>query len=137
MKRREFISTSCLACAGIATAVLLPSCGSALPLSKGVVEKNTIIASLTPMGESNILIIRNMQLDSDILVVKTNGNYKALKMMCTHETQPLTATSTGLYCASHGSRFDLDGQVVKEPARRPLTSYPCEVYDSTIKIQIG
>lgn len=138
MNRRNFINTSCLACAGIiTTAVILPSCGSALPLSKATLTENKLVASLLPMGTSNIMIVRNMNLDADILVVKNNsGGYKSLRMMCTHESQPLTATATGLVCPSHGSQFNLDGDVVREPATKKLTEYRCEVLNESITIYL-
>ena len=61
----------------------------------------------------------------DVLVMKLpDGGFRSLYLQCTHRDQAVTATPTGLYCPSHGSRFALDGSVQEGPATRPLISLP-------------
>lgn len=139
MERREFIGKTCSACAGIATLGLLSSllqgCSS-LPMASATIENKMIRVSLENMAASNVMIVRNAKLDSDILLVKKGEEYTALKMTCTHQIQPLTATSTGLYCSSHGSTFDLDGNATREPAVKPLKKYQLEKNNSEIIIHL-
>jgi Rieske Fe-S protein len=58
-------------------------------------------------------------------------------MQCSHQNQPLSATKTGLFCASHGSAFDLEGNVTVEPATDPLRKFKTEVNNATIKIYLS
>ncbi len=130
MTRRSFISQTCVACAGAlslgAIATMLQGCSS-LPVAMATIDQKVIRVNPMEMANTQVMIVRVKNLDSDILLVKTNDGYRALKMTCTHQIQPLTATSTGLYCSAHGSTFDLEGKVTREPAQRPLIQYKTAV----------
>ncbi len=77
-------------------------------------------------------------MEFDILLVKkSDGTYNALYMQCTHQSQPLTASKTGLFCSSHGSGFDLDGNVTIEPATRPLRKFKTEAGSDAVKIYLS
>ena len=90
---------------------------------------------LTSFVESNLVIVRDLQMPFDILLVKkSEQEYNAIYMKCSHEENPLTATKTGLYCSSHGSSFDLDGKVLKEPAPKPLTTFETKLNENSISI---
>lgn len=125
--RRDFLKTACGFCAAITaigmTATLLEGCKS-IPVVKASPENNKLRVPLTAFGESNYVFVRAAGMESDMLLVKKpDGTFTALLMQCSHEAQPLTVSGTSIYCASHGSRFDLDGNVTKEPATRPLQKY--------------
>jgi nitrite reductase/ring-hydroxylating ferredoxin subunit len=80
---------------------------------------------------SNLAIVRDNQAEFDILLVKKSEDlFEAIYMKCSHRENPLTATETGLYCSAHGSIFDLDGNVKKEPATAPLQKFPVD-FDRT------
>src|ERR1700754_5168139 len=107
MDRRAFIKNSCTFC--IAATGLgfiasgLSSCASA-HVYKSVIENGMIAVPVTSFAESNTLIVRNPKLEYDILLVKkSEENYNALYMKCTHQDNPLTGGRNGLYCSSHGS----------------------------------
>jgi Rieske Fe-S protein len=57
-------------------------------------------------------------------------------MKCSHQDNSLTVTKTGLFCSSHGSTFDLEGNVTKEPALEPLKKFKTEINNSFAKIFI-
>lgn len=139
MHRRAFIKTTCLGCAGLSliglTVSQISSCAPAFPIFKTSFKGNRITVPLSSFVESNLLIVRDMQVEFDILLVrKSVSDYTAIYMKCSHQSNPVTATRNGLYCSSHGSSFDLDGQVTKEPANGPLQLFPTELKDETIII---
>jgi cytochrome b6-f complex iron-sulfur subunit len=55
-----------------------------------------------------------------------NGVY-AMTLICTHQGcdigQNGTVSPSGLYCACHGSAFDVHGNVVRGPAPSPLAHF--------------
>ena len=83
-----------------------------------------------------MVIVRNKNMEYDILLIKSGNTYTALQMKCTHQDNPLTVNSSGLFCASHGSVFDLNGNVTKEPALQPLKKYNTQINDSEIQIKL-
>lgn len=141
MKRREFVQKSCLACGAWITSTLawssLTSCNS---LPKIVAKKTTgrYILPLTSFVESPILIIQREDAEFDALVVKTSlDQYHTLEMKCSHQNQPLTATLQGLHCASHGSRFSLEGMVEVEPATRPIARFKTNLVEEHLEIDFN
>lgn len=139
--RREFIKRTCTLCAGIAGLGILTSqltgC-NLLPICKGEECKGMISVPLISFTDKiNMIIVRNNQLDYDILLIKIDeNNYNALQMKCTHQDNPLIANQTGLYCSAHGSTYDLEGKVTKEPALSPLKKFKTEKNNSSILIDV-
>ena len=126
----------CMGLAGLgAIATQLSSCAP-LPVLKGESKEGIISVPLTSFTDkSNVMIVRNAQLDFDIALVKNSGSdYTALLMKCTHQDNPLSLTKNGLYCASHGSALDLKGNVTQEPAMAPLKRFTTEITNSSILI---
>ena len=137
--RRDFIKKSCTLCAGLAGFGILSSqlTGCApLPIYKVEMERNVITVPLSGFSnKNNLLIVRSSKLDFDILLIKlADDKYDALFMKCTHQANPLTAHKNGLSCPSHGSTFDLQGNVTKEPALIPLKKFKTEISNSSIQI---
>lgn len=134
--RRSFIKQSCTICLGGFALGWLSAC-AAIPVIKTENTKGLVTVPLSSFTEkNNSVIVRNSQLEFDILVVKSGSSYQALQMKCTHQDNPLTASSSGLFCSAHGSTFDLRGNVTKEPALVPLKKYSTELNESTIIINL-
>jgi len=73
--------------------------------------------------------------DGTILLVKAeSGEYRALDATCTHQGCQVRPTGSGLTCPCHGSSYNLDGEVVRGPAQKPLHYYNTEVKAETIEI---
>jgi nitrite reductase/ring-hydroxylating ferredoxin subunit len=109
----------------------LNSCAPALPTFKTKISGQSINVPISFFETSNLAIVRDNQAEFDILLVKKNEElFEAIYMKCSHRENPLTATETGLYCSAHGSVFDLDGNVKKEPATAPLQKFPVD-FDRT------
>jgi cytochrome b6-f complex iron-sulfur subunit len=138
--RRDFIKSGCAACVLMASgASLLESCATPLPLvnTTSTTSELQIGAENFISTKGNMLIVRTKQLENDILLIKNGETYKALLLRCTHEGVGLTPTANKIYCTSHGSVFDLDGRVQKEPALRPLKTYNTEVINNKIIIHLS
>jgi Rieske Fe-S protein len=140
MDRRDFIKNSCVYCIGamaIGVAVTeLASCTN-IPIYKSATNKE-IPVPLTSFAQSKIVIVRPDHNEFDILLVKkSDTEYLALLMKCTHRDNPLNATKDGLYCPAHGSRFDLNGDVLQEPATRPLKRYATSLDQNNVIINLN
>ena len=139
--RRAFIKDTCTACLGSSFVGLaftqLSGCSS-LPIYKANLNKQTVDVPLSSFVESNLLLIRDMQMPYDILLVKkSEKDFNAIYMKCSHRENPVSATKTGLYCSEHGSTFDLDGNVTKEPAPGPLKKFSTVLNETTITINLN
>lgn len=112
----------------------LSSCAP-IPVIKAGNEKGIMTVPLASFTEKNkMVIVRDGQLEFDILVVKSVDRFQALQMKCTHQDNPLTVNPSGLFCSAHGSTFDLNGNVTKEPALKPLKKYKTELNGSSLLI---
>jgi len=120
-----------------ASSVFLESCATGFPLVRARGDGDVLrVAESQFRSPSDMLIVRSDMLESDILLRRKDGRYLALYLQCTHEDIGLTPTREKIYCNAHGSVFDLDGKVVKEPARRPLRTFRTTVSNSEIVIHL-
>ncbi len=132
---------TCIACAGSSLIALtftqLTSCSS-FPVYKTSLSQKLVDVPLTSFAESNIVIVRDLQKPFDILLVKKSDvDFNAIYMKCSHRENPVSATKSGLYCAEHGSTFDLDGNVTKEPALEPLKKFKTSLKDNVLTIDLN
>ena len=140
MNRREFVLSGCGFCAmakaGVAT-LSLESCSAPGHLYKTTVTGGKLTVPVAEMAGKNQLIVRSTDMEFDLLLVKKKDEtFHALSMQCTHRQAPLSATSTGLVCNEHGSRFDLDGKVLQDPATKPLRVFRTELTEQNIIIHL-
>ena len=134
--RREFLKRTGIALTSLTLAgtlaEILASCASATgpTITHGTTTVN--VASLTTNG--SYLVDNNVQPDgTPILVIRQNATtFVALSMYCTHAGCQVNPPSNGsIYCACHGSRFDLNGNVIAGPAPSPLTKYSTQLNAET------
>jgi Rieske Fe-S protein len=142
MERRDFIKSGCGFCAGLAAfsvlAPLLEGCAPSDLIFKTQRQDGMITVPLLNMEGKKYLVVREPQLAYDLLLVKDNDmDFHTLAMECTHRQQALVVTSTGLTCNEHGSRFDLDGKVLQDPATRPLKKFSTELREKNIVIRLS
>lgn len=135
--RRNFIKDSAIVCGGaMLFGASLMSCTKLPVVKTQVVDKNIVIEEAT-LAEGNRWIVRAPQLDHDLLLVRKNaGGYHCLMMQCTHQDYPLTLAGNALVCNNHGSRFDLEGKVLKDPATKPLKRLTATLNQTKITIAV-
>ncbi|MBK7762855.1 MAG: Rieske (2Fe-2S) protein [Bacteroidetes bacterium] len=122
--RRKFLQQSCIACLSFSTlGILIESCGTTKRVSNLVYEANKFTLPLSDFIDRQTIVIRHRSLPYEILVVKQEKKFTALQMRCTHNDVALNFTGQKLVCNAHGSEFDLEGKVRKEPAAINLTQY--------------
>ena len=138
--RRGFIKTTCAICAAAAglgfVITELESCKTADP-STITVSKRGVTVPLNQMANQSILIIKSASLEYDIaLIKKSEAEYLALQMICTHRQNPVTVSSHGFFCPSHGSEFDMEGNATKGPAENPLKKFSTVIKEGKAIISI-
>ena len=139
MHRREFLYASCGYCGALATmsvlGALLEGCKPTDLIYKAESANSVLTVPLEKLNGKKQLVVRTSLIDFDLLLVRENETaFHTLLMQCTHRHAALVATSTGLVCNEHGSRFDLDGNVTQEPALTPLFRLKTEVAEGNILI---
>ena len=119
LSRREFLTKSTLAIAGVAVAAA--GCGNGQIGGAGgfitgptgpVTVKVSSIPALATQGQLAIL-----PTDSRIAVKRTGAaTFLALSTTCTHEGTTIGVVGgTSFECPNHGARFDSNGNVTRQP----------------------
>jgi Rieske Fe-S protein len=145
MERKEFLKKCGLSCLG-STVLLgfLQSCGTTKLLS-GAIEDSDLIVLLsdfeTKAGNEihykKYIVVSNYKLQYPICVYRLDEtNYSALWMRCTHQGAELQVFGDKLQCPAHGSEFDTKGNVVSNPADKPLRNFPVSIDGSRLKISL-
>ncbi len=147
--RREFIgkSLTTAAVAGGAGACLcgLSGCAGNTPkvddanVKRGEGELTLDVANI-PELESIGGSIRVKGGEGSLIVVRTDEEaYTALSNKCTHFGRPVDYDAAGgkLICSSFGhSAFDLEGKVLKGPAKKPLKRYETSLKDGKLVVAV-
>jgi Rieske Fe-S protein len=117
LSRRAFLTKSTLAVVGAAVAA---GCGdgdiggsftSPLPSGPTSVKVSTLPA-LATVGQ--LVVIPPA---TKLIAVKRTGptTFLAMSMVCTHEGSAINLTGNSFECPNHGSRFDSNGSVTRQP----------------------
>jgi Rieske Fe-S protein len=110
----------------------LSSCSS-LPTFETDIAQERVRVPISAFGTSEVLVVRVRLLMYDLALRKHQDNtYTAVLLRCTHADTQLTPAGEGYVCNAHGSRFDLDGKVLKGPAQKDLEQFPIETIRGNI-----
>jgi len=78
--------------------------------------------------------------DCEVLLMNINHKFFCLDARCTHAGAPLEEGQLDgevLTCPWHGSQFQVtDGKVIKGPAEKRLKTYPVNVKDDSVFIEL-
>ena len=136
LSRREFLSL----CAGAAGAGLVSGCAT-IPVYRTAIQSGRL--SLTRVefdalaGEKLAIALSAPELDKHVLLLQEpDGTLRAFSSECTHQACTVRPRGSFLVCPCHGSTFDLDGNVVRGPARKPLPTFPVTVENGRIEVQL-
>lgn len=135
MDRREFLLSTCKACAAmvLVPAAALEGCapsGKALAVKDGVIE-----VPMDALGSNGTAIVKAKGIGNKLMLVKrADGSFTALELNCPHKNGPLKQQGGHLVCQWHGSRFDLEGKVQNGPAKQDLKRYTTELSGDKLRI---
>ena len=86
----------------------------------------------------NVVLVTAEGLPEAIVLIRLDArSYRALGARCTHLGCQVRPEKRTLRCPCHGSAFDLEGKVIRGPARKHLTSYALEVKETTLEIVVS
>lgn len=145
MNRREFVTQTCVAClSGGLLSSVMAACSSthyatASMESKGISVLQSEFSEIKN-GQTSLrqfIIVSHNSLEFPIYLYRLNATeYSALWMKCTHQGSELQAAGDHLYCSSHGSEFDKQGNVSQGPAEKNLRSFPVTVLGEKLFIEL-
>lgn len=85
--------------------------------------------------DSKVIVVQVSELEYPIFIVqKDEDNYHALSVRCTHQGCHVRPKGNFLTCPCHGSIYDLNGKVIRGPAKAPLQSFDVEVAANGIDV---
>lgn len=144
LNRREFLAQTA---GGAALAAAAAACGDGVVsgVSSSVPRRNPsvpatekvsiVVASFPGLVTPGVLVKV-----SSFFAVKRTGvdTFDAFSMACTHEGCLVDITNGQQFdCPCHGSRFDNDGLVLRDPATRPLQKLTTSYIQATDTLTIN
>jgi Rieske Fe-S protein len=111
----------------VLTAGALAACGDGGDKAAASSETSKTSAPAAPNGAvaktSDVPVGSGVIVDGVVITQPTAGDFKGFSATCTHKGCAVNKVADGtIDCPCHGSKFGLDGAVVKGPATKPLQS---------------
>ncbi|MBN8826893.1 Rieske (2Fe-2S) protein [Spirosoma sp.] len=146
--RQNFLKTCGATCLGaISLSTLLSSCKSVYYAQMPLLKGNTIEVSrkefeiVSKKGDVTlrpfVLVEVKGQSFPIYLYRRSDTDYSAVLMKCSHQGNELNAHDGHLTCPAHGSEYDATGKVLEGPAEKSLTAYRVTADPQTIIIHIA
>ena len=140
MDRRNFFKNSCTFCLTAASSFsiisFLQSCSTINTLAANK-SNNTVLVPFTELDSKDSLILKIKGSEYDVAMIKTSsGQWKALQMLCTHQSNPIFFNGTNFRCNVHFSEFSKDGIPQIGPATKPLRILPIEKKSDSYSIKL-
>ena len=145
MKRRRFLKTSCLICAGASMGSFSMVGCAPTHYIPGIIESNGISILKSDFVNQKkkqvtirqFIIVQNDKLEFPIYLYRVSEDeYSAIWMQCSHQGNELQALGDQLYCPAHGSEFDNRGNVTQGPASHNLRTFPVRAESDKIFIDL-
>lgn len=145
--RREFLRIGAMATAGAIIA-------SQIPLGKAQAKGEewvAVLGKVKDLNEKDPVLIKAQFKDADgnamheeKLYVRwqqqgKSGRWVVLSSICTHLKCKVDFVSQddGFKCPCHGSRYDVDGHVLKKPAKKDLLDYSDQAYEEDGQLKLS
>jgi cytochrome b6-f complex iron-sulfur subunit len=93
------------------------------PLSTQQVEFDLGSTENYPIGTRTLIP------EAQAILIHDEDGFTALSLVCTHLGCIVNNNPNGFSCPCHGSQFSLYGELVKGPAKKPLTQLRVEITD--------
>ncbi len=120
-----------------------PTAAQTMPTVSGNYSGGNVtvsVGSSSPLSKTGTAALVNFS-NGSLLVDHPSGNvFHALSSICTHQSCQITGFDTGseqFICPCHGSRFDVNGNVVQGPAGRPLPKYQSQLNGTQLTIKVS
>lgn len=105
------------------------------PLQKGEAVERVVAGRVGELTPNSAKIFRFGSTPA-LLLLTSEGTYKAFSAVCTHLTCTVgfdSATGT-ILCPCHNGRFDLNGEVISGPPPKPLEGLQVELSGEEILV---
>ena len=149
MGRRQFCAGACQVASCAALASIVTACGDGqtspstpaamLPTLTGrfggsAVQVNATGTALASVGGAALV----ESVAGLFLLARTSASgFTAVDAVCAHEGCTVNGIAGDIYvCPCHGSRYDLNGQVVHGPAKASLRQYATTFADDVVTIRL-
>ena len=133
--RREFVVLSASALAGA-----LVGCSSlvSIPVSPVGGKVRLAVRNFPALSQPGgvLKILPDGEETPLYVLTRADGGYTVLSPICTHLSCTVNVEGATLLCPCHGSTYDREGRVLRGPAERPLTSYPTQLSDGVLQIDL-
>jgi cytochrome b6-f complex iron-sulfur subunit len=108
--------------------------GTGLLVLKGLFRYFNAQIDPLPQTEFDIGPVSNFPLGSrtviqeiPAIILNSQDKISAISLVCTHLGCTVESKPEGFSCPCHGSRFDLQGNVIRGPANKPLRQLRIEI----------
>ncbi len=132
MDRREFLKAA-PACLALAACATVPTYRADLRDGYLLVDE----AALSVLWEKGSAVMVSHRAQSAVLLRLGEGQYRALEADCPHQGCRVRPSAQFITCPCHGSTFDIEGRLVRGPAKRSLRQYPVLRRDGYLEIAIS
>jgi cytochrome b6-f complex iron-sulfur subunit len=92
---------------------------------------------LTNMSNSVLAATGGAQVFGDVIVARTGATtFVALAKACTHQGTTITfrAANNDFFCPNHGSLFNLNGTVARDPATQALKVFTTTLNNNSLRV---
>jgi len=127
-----------------AVSLVVLGCAAKLPPVRDVsAQGDELILALADYPElqrsGGVLPVRANGSGKPIMIVNEEGRFTAFSLKCTHMgcTVGWNDAARSFDCPCHGSRFAIDGSVMKGPAKRPLPALGVQADGTTVRVRIA
>jgi cytochrome b6-f complex iron-sulfur subunit len=116
--------------------MLKGSAAAAVLLATGAGCGGRVNQGTFPVGEASRFALGAAVLKEagPFIVARDEGGLYAMSAKCTHLGCTVSIDGSTLPCACHGSVFDLNGNVMYGPARRPLQHYRLTITNGSVVV---